>query len=90
MPEELYKKVFKFIPRFTVDVIIKKGSSILLTKRDIPPFRGYWHLPGGTIRYGERIKEAVKRVAKEETGLKVKIKKLIGIYDSPKGIQVGM
>ncbi len=84
IPEELFKKLFKFIPLFTVDVIIKSRVGVLLSKREIPPCKGCWHLPGGIIRYGERVEEAVKRVTKEETGLKVKIKKFIGIYDSPK------
>ena len=84
IPEDLYKKIFTYIPRFCVDVVIKDERGIVLVKRNIKPFKGYWHLPGGLIRRGERIKEAAKRKAFEETGLNVKVKKFIGIYDDPK------
>lgn len=51
---------------------------IVLTKRSIEPFKGMWHIPGGTVRFGERFEEAVKRVAKEELGVEVGVIKLLG------------
>jgi 8-oxo-dGTP diphosphatase len=85
IPKNLYKKIFTYIPRFCVDIVIKdKKRGVLLVKRNIEPYKGYWHLPGGLIRYGERIENAAKRKAFEETGLIIKIKKFIKIYDDPK------
>lgn len=71
-------------PILTVDAIIKDQRGILLTKRAVPPCKGRWCLPGGKVECGERVGDAVKREVLEETGLKVKIKKFVGIFDDPK------
>ena len=71
-------------PILTVDGIILKDNKILLTKRVIHPFQGYWVLPGGHVDYGERVEEALRREMKEETGVSLKIKKLFGVYSDPK------
>jgi len=71
-------------PSLTVDVIIKTENGIVLVKRKNKPFRGKWALPGGFVEYAERVEEAAKREAEEETGLKVKLQKLVGVYSDPK------
>jgi 8-oxo-dGTP diphosphatase len=71
-------------PVLTADGIILKDNKILLVKRAIEPYSGYWVLSGGHVEYGERVEEAAVREIKEELGLKVKIKKLIGVYSDPK------
>lgn len=43
----------------------------------------FWNLPGGRIEKGETPWDGVVREVKEETGLDIKIKKLIGIYFKP-------
>ena len=53
----------------TVGAIIEKDGKILLTKRNIEPYKGDWCLPGGHIEYFEPAKNAVIREVKEETGL---------------------
>jgi len=40
-----------------------------------------WHLPGGTVLYGESLHEAAKRVAKEETNLDIEIRQRMGIHE---------
>ncbi len=42
-----------------------------------------WHLPGGSIDPGERPADAVVREAWEETGLKVRAVRLIGVFGGP-------
>lgn len=76
-----FDKVFKKTPRVTVDLIIKDKRGLLLIKRGIRPDIGKWHFPGGTVYYKEKIFHAVKRKAREETGLQVKIKKFLGIFE---------
>lgn len=69
-------------PYLTVDIIIEVGDGIVLVKRKNPPYG--WALPGGFVDYGETVEEAAVREAKEETGLDVKLKGLLGVYSDPK------
>jgi len=55
-------------------------QKILLTRRSD---NGLWCLPGGGMDPGESAAEACAREVLEETGLKVKVTRLIGIYTSP-------
>ena len=71
-------------PLVAVDGLIIKDKKVLLLKRAIFPYKNYWILPGGHVKYGEKVEEALKREIKEETGLDVKIKKLIGVFSDPK------
>jgi len=61
-------------------IIFDQQNKILLCHR-----RDYdlWNLPGGTMEAGESPWECVIREVREETGLNVEIKKLIGIYNKP-------
>jgi ADP-ribose pyrophosphatase YjhB (NUDIX family) len=79
MPNDnpLSQKEFDFIysrvPRLTVEIIVKnEAGAIYLTKRAIEPCKGQWHLPGGTVRFGEPMIVAVNRIALRELGVKVK------------------
>ena len=69
--------------RVAVDAVIEKNGEVLLLKRAVEPFKGWWVLPGGGVKYGEQLVGAVKREVKEETGLKVKVLKYLGYYDKP-------
>jgi ADP-ribose pyrophosphatase YjhB (NUDIX family) len=65
------------MPGLAVIVAVMDGASILLTKRE--DFE-VWCLPGGGVEDGETAAEAAAREAKEETGLDVKLTRLVGIY----------
>lgn len=69
-------------PFLTVDVIIETGGGIVLIKRKNPPFG--WAIPGGFVDYGETIEDAVRREAKEETGLDIDHVKQFHTYSDPK------
>ncbi len=53
---------------------------VLLTRRED---NGLWCLPGGTVDPGESVAEACEREMQEETGLKVRLVRLVGIYSDP-------
>lgn len=61
------------MPTTTAGAIIidnlKNPSKVLLTQRNIPPFKGLWCFPGGHIDPYEKGLDAVVREVKEETGL---------------------
>ena len=48
---------------------LDKPTKVLLTQRNIPPFKDYWCLPGGHIDPYEPGLDAVIREVQEETGL---------------------
>src|SRR3989344_9615305 len=83
LPFEEFKSIYSRVPRLGVDLIIQSKRGILFTKRTIEPFNQMWHFPGGSVFLNESIKEAVKRIAKEEVGLEVEIKKLLGYMEFP-------
>ena len=62
-------------------VIFLPGRGVLLVRRKNPPFG--WALPGGFIDYGESAEQAAVRETLEETGLKVQLTGLVGVYSDP-------
>jgi ADP-ribose pyrophosphatase YjhB (NUDIX family) len=64
-----------------VNVAILRDGRVLLTKRK--DF-GVWCLPGGHVDTGESVAQAAIRGAAEETGLDVRLNRLVGIYSIPK------
>jgi ADP-ribose pyrophosphatase YjhB (NUDIX family) len=55
-------------------------QKVLLTRR---ADNGKWCLPSGHMEAGESAVEACVREVKEETGLDVRIRRLVGIYTDP-------
>lgn len=70
-------------PSLTTDGILVVDSKILLVRRKNEPFRGRYALPGGFVEYGETVEHCVVREVGEETGLKVRIDRLLGVYSAP-------
>jgi 8-oxo-dGTP diphosphatase len=56
-------------PFVTVDAIIQMPEGIVLVERSNPPLG--FALPGGFVDYGESLEDAVRREAREETGLEL-------------------
>ncbi|MGC2570156.1 MAG: NUDIX hydrolase [Candidatus Nitrosopolaris sp.] len=67
----------------TVDTIIQKNSHILLVRRKKDPFKGFFSIPGGFVNEGERVEDAAKREAKEETSLDIELVHILGVYSEP-------
>lgn len=73
-------------PALTVDVVIKSeedGMKVVLVRRANEPFKGSWALPGGFVEVGESVEDAAVREVEEETGLKVELVRLVGVYSDP-------
>ena len=61
-------------------VIFDDDGLVLLEKRSD---NGWWGLPGGHVEIGESAQDAVVREVLEETGLRVEVIRLMGIYSHP-------
>jgi len=56
-----------------------KGRVLLHRRTD----NGRWGLPGGAIEVGETADRAVVREVEEETGYRVEVVRLVGVYSDP-------
>lgn len=72
LSKDEFDLIYSKVPRLTVEVIVRNPQgAIYLTKRAIEPCKGQWHLVGGTVRFGELLAEAVKRIAERELSIEV-------------------
>jgi len=62
--------------------IIKKDDKILVIKRSSNEevYSELWDIPGGRMNFGETPAEALKREAKEETGLDIELNRPFRIW----------
>ena len=70
-------------PRIAVDGILITKGKLVAIRRKYPPFKGKMALPGGFVEYGERVEDAVVREFEEETGLKTRVDRMLGVYSDP-------
>ncbi len=62
-----------------------KDGALLLVRRAAEPFKDYWDIPGGFIEPLEHPEACARREVMEETGLEIRIKKLLGVYPDTYG-----
>ena len=75
-------------PKVAAAVLIEQDGRVLLVRRAGEPFRGMWTLPAGFINGGEDPAEAAARECLEETGLSVRVKRVLEIIsgkEHPRG-----
>ena len=76
--QSIRKKVGKdkIILNFTCGILSQSGKILLQKRAD----KGTWGLPGGAIELGESSVEALVREFYEETGITVRVHKLLNVY----------
>lgn len=76
-------------PRTTVAcvgaLVHDAAGRLLLVQRGSDPHRGRWTLPGGRIEPDETPEQAVVRELREETGLDVRVGRVVGRVLIPSG-----
>jgi len=66
-------------PKVAVAVLVCEHDQVLLVQRANEPMRGYWTLPAGFMDAGEDPARAAERECQEETGLIVKVIRLLDV-----------
>lgn len=85
-----FDHIYSRVPRLTVELVVRQNGALFLTQRAIAPCAGTWHLPGGTVRFGEPLLEAVRRIARRELGVTVRRATNIGYIEYPSHYKNGL
>jgi 8-oxo-dGTP pyrophosphatase MutT (NUDIX family) len=66
-------------PSVSAVIFDRRGRLLLQQRSD----GGQWGLPGGSVEIGESVAAAVVREVREETGLDIEVRRLVGVYSDP-------
>jgi len=75
--------VFYLDPKLVACAIVEIEDKIILLRRSISPQKGQWVVPGGYVDRGEEVAAAAIRETREECGIDIRIRELLGIYSYP-------
>ena len=77
--ERDYERAVGIRPSVSAVIFDRRGRLLLQQRSD----GGQWGLPGGSVEIGESVADAVRREVLEETGLRVSVRRLVGVYSAP-------
>ena len=75
-------------PKVAAAVLVEQDGRVLLVRRVNEPFRGLWTLPAGFVDADEDPAIAAEREALEETGLTIRVTKVLQVIagrEHPRG-----
>ena len=91
-PVPFYDSIGKPLPRLpkvlrpgTCAAVFNERGEILLQRR---ADNGFWSMPGGGVDPGESVQQGVLREVREETGLYVRVVRLVGVYSDPRNYMI--
>jgi mutator protein MutT len=61
-------------------VLIHEDRALLI-RRGTEPLLGHWSIPGGSLEVGETLEQGVVRELLEETGVEVRVRELIEVFE---------
>jgi 8-oxo-dGTP diphosphatase len=77
----MLKREYPERPIVGVGAVIVDDQMVLLVRRKQEPGSGRWSLPGGVVKVGESLEEAIKREVLEEVSIRIEIGGLVGVFD---------
>ena len=69
-------------PVVAVGGVVIHENRVLLVQRANAPAKGMWAIPGGQVRLGESLEEAVRREVLEECGVRVEPVEPVLVFDT--------
>ncbi|MFQ5674583.1 MAG: NUDIX hydrolase [bacterium] len=75
------KREYPDRPLVGVGAVLLENNRILLVKRKFEPKSKLWTLPGGLVKKGETVQEALVRELREECGLSIEPGRLVDVID---------
>ena len=79
----IYCFIFRPIVMGVRVMLIQNGGVLLVRQTYLPG----WFMPGGGVKRGETLEEAIRREAREEVGAEMKGLKLVGAYTNFDGFK---
>ena len=80
IPKTTYERIVECMPIVSVEALVVSEGKLLFLRRKNEPAKGDWWFPGGRIRKGESLEQALFREVLEETGLEVTSTRFVGVY----------
>jgi 8-oxo-dGTP diphosphatase len=71
--------MIKQLPRVGIGVFVFKNNKFIMGQRKGAHGEGSWSVPGGHLDFGETIEKGAQREVMEETGVRIKNIKIVGI-----------
>jgi len=64
-------------------IIVAEDGRLFLARRGplAKNERGLWEFPGGSVEFGERLKDALRREIAEEYGVRIEVGELLDVVD---------
>lgn len=75
--------VFYLDPKLASGAVFSFDGGIVLVRRAIEPSYGKWVFPGGYVDRGETLEGATVREVKEESGLDIRLMRILNVYSYP-------
>jgi ADP-ribose pyrophosphatase len=80
-PIEMPENGYPDHPRVAIGAVVFKDNEVLLVRRGKAPSQDLWAIPGGKVRLGESLQQAAEREIKEETGIIIRAREPVFIFD---------